>query len=61
MPTRDRKEAIDRLIDLYTATNNPDEVKTWRAERAKCSDIAPMPRAVVKYPTPPRRTANADS
>jgi hypothetical protein len=28
-------EALDRLIDLYTATNKPDEVKKWRAERAK--------------------------
>jgi hypothetical protein len=28
-------EALDRLIDLYTATIKPDEVKKWRAERAK--------------------------
>ncbi len=28
-------EAIDRLIELYTVTNRPDEVKQWRAERAK--------------------------
>ena len=28
-------EALDRLIDLYTATNKPDEVKKWQAERAK--------------------------
>jgi serine/threonine-protein kinase len=27
--------ALDRLIDLYTATNKPDEVKKWRAEREK--------------------------
>ena len=27
--------ALDRLIDLYTATNKPDEVKKWKAERAK--------------------------
>ncbi len=26
-------EAVDRLIELYTATGKPDEVKTWRAER----------------------------
>jgi tetratricopeptide (TPR) repeat protein len=32
-------EALDRLVELYTATNKPDEVKKWRAERAK-------------YPTP---------
>jgi hypothetical protein len=28
-------EALDRLIDLYTAINRPNEVKHWRAERAK--------------------------
>jgi tetratricopeptide (TPR) repeat protein len=28
-------EALDRLIELYTATNRPDEVKKWQAERAK--------------------------
>ncbi|MFO0876195.1 MAG: serine/threonine-protein kinase [Gemmataceae bacterium] len=27
--------AIDRLIQLYTATSRPDEVKKWQAERAK--------------------------
>jgi tetratricopeptide (TPR) repeat protein len=31
-------EALDRLIELYTATNRPDEVKKWQAERAKYSD-----------------------
>jgi hypothetical protein len=28
-------EALDRLIEVYTATNKPDEAKKWRAERAK--------------------------
>jgi tetratricopeptide (TPR) repeat protein len=28
-------EALDRLIELYTAMNRPDEVKRWQAERAK--------------------------
>jgi tetratricopeptide (TPR) repeat protein len=28
-------EAVDRLIALYTATNRPDEVRKWRAERAR--------------------------
>jgi hypothetical protein len=37
-------EAPDRLIELYTATNKPDEVKKWRAERAKCPTVAPPPR-----------------
>jgi hypothetical protein len=29
------REAADRLIELYTATNNSDELAMWRAERAK--------------------------
>jgi tetratricopeptide (TPR) repeat protein len=28
-------EAIDRLIELYTATNRPEEAKKWQAERAR--------------------------
>jgi serine/threonine protein kinase/tetratricopeptide (TPR) repeat protein len=28
-------EALDRLIELYTATQRPDEAKKWQAERAK--------------------------
>jgi len=28
-------EALDRLIKLYTAANKLDEVKKWKAERAK--------------------------
>jgi hypothetical protein len=28
-------EALDRLIELYTATNRPDQVTKWRAERQK--------------------------
>jgi tetratricopeptide (TPR) repeat protein len=35
-------EAIDRLIELYTATNKPDEAKKWRAERANYSKSAPQ-------------------
>jgi hypothetical protein len=27
--------ALDRLIELYTATNKPNEVARWQAERAK--------------------------
>ena len=38
-------EALDRLIEFYTTTKKPDEVKTLRAERAKYSPpIAPLPR-----------------
>jgi serine/threonine-protein kinase len=38
-------EALDPLIELYTATNQPDEVKKWRAERAKYPPpVAPAPR-----------------
>jgi serine/threonine-protein kinase len=28
-------DALDRLIELCTALNKPDEAKKWRAERAK--------------------------
>jgi serine/threonine protein kinase/tetratricopeptide (TPR) repeat protein len=34
-------EALDRLIDLSTATNKPEEVKKWQAERAKYPESAP--------------------
>jgi hypothetical protein len=37
-------EALDRLIELYTATNKPDDVKKWQVERAKYPEVAPMPR-----------------
>jgi serine/threonine protein kinase/tetratricopeptide (TPR) repeat protein len=28
-------QAVDRLIDLFTVTNRPEEAKKWQAERAK--------------------------
>jgi serine/threonine-protein kinase len=34
-------EALDRLIELHTATNNPDEVTRWQSERAKYPATAP--------------------
>jgi hypothetical protein len=34
-------EALDRLIDLSNATNKPEEVKKWQAERAKYAEDAP--------------------
>ncbi len=34
-------QALDALIELYTATNNPEEVKKWRAERAKYPEAKP--------------------
>ena len=37
-------EALDRLIELSTATNKPDDVKKWQAERAKYPAVAPMPQ-----------------
>lgn len=37
-------DALDRLIEFYTVTNKPDEVKKWRAERAKYPNVAPTPR-----------------
>ncbi len=34
-------EALDALIELYTATNKPEEVKKWQAERAKYPEGKP--------------------
>jgi tetratricopeptide (TPR) repeat protein len=34
-------EALDRLIELYTATNKADEAKRWQAERAKYPQVRP--------------------
>jgi serine/threonine protein kinase len=36
-------EALDRLIKLSSATNQPEEVKKWQAERAKYPEAAPKP------------------
>src|SRR5262249_13113070 len=47
MEPRDKRrlaEALDRLIELYTATDRPDEVRKWRAERAKYPNVAPPTR-----------------
>lgn len=41
-------EALDRLIELYTATNKPDEVKKYQELRAKYPPAAPMPREEKK-------------
>ncbi|MBL8824625.1 MAG: hypothetical protein JNJ77_18715, partial [Planctomycetia bacterium] len=35
-------EALDRLIQLYTETNKPEEVKKWQAEKDK------LPKPVEK-------------
>lgn len=32
-------EALDRLIQLYTETNKPDEVKRWQAEKSKLAKV----------------------
>jgi tetratricopeptide (TPR) repeat protein/tRNA A-37 threonylcarbamoyl transferase component Bud32 len=42
-PTKDQRlgEALDRLVELYTATNKSDEVKKWQAERAKLAPKTP--------------------
>jgi len=37
-------EALDWLIEFYTATNKPDEVTKWQAERAKHPATASPPR-----------------
>jgi serine/threonine protein kinase len=34
-------EALDRLIELYTAINKPDEAKKWQAERDKYRNTNP--------------------
>ena len=34
-------ESLDRLIELSTATNKPDEMKKWQAERAKYPEAKP--------------------
>ena len=34
-------EAINALIELYTATNKPKEVEKWQAERAKYPEVKP--------------------
>jgi len=47
MEPRDKRrlaEALDRLIELYTATDRPDEAEKWREERAKYPAPAPPPR-----------------
>lgn len=33
-------EALDRLVELYTAIQKPDEATKWRAERAKYPPLA---------------------
>jgi eukaryotic-like serine/threonine-protein kinase len=35
-------EAIERLIEFYTATNKPDDVTKWKAERAKYPSKPPI-------------------
>jgi len=42
-------EALDRLVELYTATKKPDEAKKWRAERAK------YPETKKPEPKPPEK------
>jgi serine/threonine protein kinase/tetratricopeptide (TPR) repeat protein len=37
-------EALDLLIELYAATNRPDEAKKWEAERAKYARRSPPPK-----------------
>jgi eukaryotic-like serine/threonine-protein kinase len=37
-------EALDRLIELATAMNKPDDMKKWHAERAKYPQVAPRTR-----------------
>jgi hypothetical protein len=49
IPPLDRQylaEALDRLVELYTATGKPDEVMKYRAELAKYPGVAPPPRRI---------------
>jgi hypothetical protein len=39
-------DAVDRLIELYSASNKPEEAAKWKAERAKYQ--APPPNAQKK-------------
>jgi serine/threonine protein kinase len=41
-------EALDRLIDFYTVTNKPDEVKKWQAERARYPGAGPVQNSRVE-------------
>ena len=36
------RDALDRPIELSTATNKPDEVKKWQAEPANYPEAAPV-------------------
>jgi hypothetical protein len=36
--------ALDRLIQLYTDTNEPDEVKKWQAEKEKLKTKVESPK-----------------
>jgi hypothetical protein len=39
----DIPQALDRLIELYTATDKPDEAKKWQAERANYPEVKKAP------------------
>ncbi|HEX4608787.1 MAG TPA: hypothetical protein VH092_11340 [Urbifossiella sp.] len=38
-------QALDRLVELYTATDKPYEAQKYRAVRARYPNVAPPPRA----------------
>jgi len=37
------KDSLERLIDLYTSMDKPDEVTKWQAERSKSAPPAAPP------------------
>ena len=41
-------EALDRLIDLYTATSKAEDVKKWRIDGAKYQDVRTAPTSEKK-------------
>ena len=47
-------EAVDRLIELYTARNKLEEVKRWRAERSRSVEDPGSKPIEEKWRTPTR-------
>jgi serine/threonine protein kinase/tetratricopeptide (TPR) repeat protein len=45
-PPADKRipETLDRLVELYTATDRPEEAARWRTERARYREMLPAPR-----------------
>jgi tetratricopeptide (TPR) repeat protein len=46
VPRKRLFDAADRLVELYIALDNQDEVAKWQAERAKYAEKGPSPREI---------------